>query len=1023
MIKSVFKRLTDQPKFRMPLGKFMIVFLVILSTIPLSVIADDGISDLSLYYVSSAIVAGFDSVLAESFRDSEDNRNEAYEAFIAANIPAGNAGIFLAHPAPAELISSTSWGGRLVRFVFGSDTVDSANTLTSSLSRNSVTWSHQTLLSLASREDGEWVGSGIADFAIYGFALNEINLVQTAPPTGFNIVRGFFGWLLDVFYTISFVVPLLFGAIISLLQALNPFRLFIGLFTNMDSTGITGLTNMAPGDIFYPVAVIVTALYNGLRSIGLLLILPVTLLTTLISIYMFKERNGISRFGRIWKWFLRAIVISVGIPLLGLGYTTMLDSLDNMITGHNAPATRIVNSVLFDFSAWATNQRLSPPMRGDEALIRVAGTPDSATGLTYVGAPATDIAFMINTWNNGGLASIVTEGTGWDTDTESDLMTDSGRTAMMRTRNMIQRYRSGAFFEASDFESIVNRQLITAANNNSNVGTRIGGWFGVNDSFEINGFDLLEPAATVGERTIFNNGGLIAVTTGTHNNTLREFRETSTSTSMIRSSQTLGVFSDGGLSSVSMYNFLNLEFTESNVTAYSPVESASPFVRNRIYAVSNVGAGVEGLFNLVNASSQLAVLTIVGILYVFSILFSGLRRQWAMIKDLIPMMFGSIKAFIRILSSMVSIIVMIVGTLFFYALFAEMMLAVYDTSLRLLMGAIQLFTGFDSEHAMWISVLLLIRPKVSTVLMIMFAIVAVRERRKFVMSIEEVMSGLLERLMDNVRNPEGSHAMSQEMESDDSGNLGRRGVKTAGKVGGALVGGAATVRAVDSIGNMINKASKEGDDDPDQPDPDGGGTKGSNGGSDGHANDVLDVTEEANGSGFNSEADVRCAADDFAKEPHSTRHANQTDETAIGTKKADKDGAGAAQHEERVHEQKRKEKAVIDGEGKAVAGAAEIGAGVATGNASFMISGASKINESVSDKQNAEAVAEEKVNQGVDHYAGSASKEAADSTGRKVTGTVKGKMTVSGAGTADGSQTTRSSSQDQQAAPTKPIIE
>ena len=79
------------------------------------------------------------------------------------------------------------------------------------------------------------------------------------------------------------------------------------------------------------------------------------------------------------------------------------------------------------------------------------------------------------------------------------------------------------------------------------------------------------------------------------------------------------------LSVLSMYNYLNSKFTESEITVSSPRSTNNSMVKYQHYSVNAGGTGIMRFIYLIDAAALLFAISIVGYGYGFSMLVANLK--------------------------------------------------------------------------------------------------------------------------------------------------------------------------------------------------------------------------------------------------------------------------------------------------------------------------------------------------------------------------------------------------------------
>lgn len=637
--------------------------------------AKDDVEDFSMYKRSSEIMGSFSEVLSPT---KDKGVNGA--AFLK-DITAGNAGAFTGF---AEDLQS----GGIAGWIIGK------------LSNSSSTFSYDSLLKLPT--GGGETSSELYHYAMYGRALTLIGVDETVKGGGIASFLG--GYLLWGAYLLASAVPILFKFIIDLLIWVNPFRLFshvphVGdVFAGTGEGGQASNGQALPG-ILDPVAQQVSEIFIAFQQWGLYIIVPMTLLSAVIAVFLLRKANPANRFARV---FIRLLIVVAALPIVGSTYTILLvkmsESLDDVSNGY---ADKVIASTLVDFEGWSSNTRLALPDGVDLTLL--SGS-DSILGLSANSTtdPRT-LAFKINQISNVlpyGLTALDDSADPWqEIDTDREMNSDSSK----KITKLIERYASNEAYDSSDYEGEVKAELTAHAASSDDANNKVFAWF----SYTKKGFDNAQgkiddttssSGETEGEEgedadsvdaansaewegkdkvptmlfstsnpiSIYNNGGLTAATS-TSSGTFIKFSGGGTSkvTSFERS--------DGGLSTVSMYNYLNTTFDESGMTVYSSEKSASEFSRRSHKSVTLAGRGGEAFFIWLEAFAALLCMALLGFVFAFFMMVTAFQSVFKVIGTAFGVATGSLAMFTKLLLSVIVILLTTISSITIYLMGMEIL--------------------------------------------------------------------------------------------------------------------------------------------------------------------------------------------------------------------------------------------------------------------------------------------------------------------------------------------------------------
>ena len=347
-------------------------------------------------------------------------------------------------------------------------------------------------------------------YARYGHLLSDLGLDETGDATGSSMIRSIFGLFMQGTHSVAGFVPTIFEFSLKILRTLNPFRFLIkddtmiykeseyggsanGLFDSGSTStdGIVGsgdaavdkaITDNAHGEnatdvtasasALEPVTKVMTKIYSGTRAVGFFSIIPLLLVLLLWSMLMKRDMSGLKAF------VIKFAFIATGVPLCAALYTGVLDQTLTAVQT-NPAASRLVACTFVDFQSWVQSSRLDLPKY--VSLKSVGKSNSSGDSTTAAGAASAetlrslrDITFRINNavYQFNGLS---VSGIGINTtddkkeaanfnpgmwDNNGKLKDDgSDSTVEKQVNGLLQRYRSGDFYQASAWETSVNGAL------------------------------------------------------------------------------------------------------------------------------------------------------------------------------------------------------------------------------------------------------------------------------------------------------------------------------------------------------------------------------------------------------------------------------------------------------------------------------------------------------------------------------------------------------------------------------------
>ena len=736
---------------------------------------DDSDSDFSFYKISSAATAYYD--------DAHNPTSNDTNGFDYSDIPMDKAGAFVGfidEDYESGLIGST------ISYLSGSS---------------------------QSRSYDSFREEGLKDYVLYGHALSALGLDSTANETFdiLSIVRFIGGLFLMLVYTTSLSADAFFAVVISILKVLNPFAWFVDGVSEV-SRSFSKWFGTTPGtpSALDGVSQFIAGWYKPVSDLGMYVVALLFFLSLVALLLMWNSQKG--RVGSVFRTFAtRLVFICVGIPLLGGLYTASLDLASQSSWGNTftPAANQVIASTLVDFESWATNGHLALP---DGVTITV-DTSDSSSGVVDAGKSTSvrGIARSINSSNssmsiNSSNSSMTDTGYGdsWMISLKNSATAGSNN-KILGAYDVMGRYMSSAFYHASDFETTYKSTKIDDESRNS-IFTAIkdhsGKWKEyIGPASKGNMFDNASGGANT---PYFNDGSKASFKPNWSSNVVTFSRSNGTSGDSTNSGGT-GSSRDGGLSSMSLYNYLSTSFGDSSVVTYSAHKATSGLVVQSHHSVNLIGDGMSSVLYWANAVIILFVVTIIGLVYSLGLIVNIIGRGIKMVSGVPFALLGNMKATAKVVTYTAMMIIEVLGTFFVYSLVIEILLSLSGiveiplleklssrVGSTVLLGGTVIPGATAALPAMASTALITVGLLVSSILYLWFGIKAIKLRKSIIKTIDEGAASLIDRIF--TTNPQGgsmSNAQNAGQGIATAPTLGER-AKNAGKqIAGGVAGGAA----------------------------------------------------------------------------------------------------------------------------------------------------------------------------------------------------------------------------------------
>lgn len=595
----------------------------------------------------------------------------------------------------------------------------------------------------------------VAAYLQYGHALQALGLdtVTSNQMDFMGIGRMFIGAISLLFYIFGLLPQLLFNITIGIMQAMNPFNWILteaagGAETIPALSGVKGF---------------VTDLYNTFAGMGLYVVTLIFAFGIGMSILFWRKSNNVGSHFK--KFLIRVVFIAAGLPLLAMTYTAALNNAADAFSSSAPMANKAIASTFVDFAAWAEKSNLTLPR---DTTIKVNGNSSgSGSGTVDMGGTTAPQMFALKI--NQASNSIVD---GADIDASKDASTNiiDSRSAdknqmgrMIEVLDLLIRYMNTTRYTSGAYESYVktlnpnvvagteitsNKDKYTSVDNildhnNSKIDDKYIGY--MND-----GSPEAYNVSVQGNSFIYKGGGTLY-----HNasGSVKGSIERAVSYLKKPDATSLGT---GGLSTISMYNYLNTKFADDTITNYSSNKLASDYVLDTHHSVSLVGGGFMGIIYWLNMLSILGFIGIVGSIYAFGLIGGSVKRGIKMVTSLPFASLGSIKAISKIVAITASMIIQIYGTLVVYELVVQLFIASQQIFLTPLLEGFNngnvsaaVIPGIGADYNIAIGALTGVAGiavmLVMTVFNFVVTIKAVKFRKTLVKSMDEAMAGWIDR--------------------------------------------------------------------------------------------------------------------------------------------------------------------------------------------------------------------------------------------------------------------------------------
>lgn len=623
----------------------------------------------------------------------------------------------------------------------------------------------------------------VAAYLQYGHALQALGL-DTVSSNQFDFMaigRMFLGYLSMSVYVGALVPQVAFSMAINVMQTLNPFNWMV-------SEAIGG-GETAPA--LAGVKGFVTDLYNVFAGMGLYVATLILAVGIGTSILFWRKSNNVGSHFK--KFVIRLLFIAAGLPFLGMTYTAALNNASDAFAASAPMANKAVAATFVDFAAWAEKNNLALP-KGTTIKVNGNGS-GSGSGMVDMGGTTAPQTFALKI--NQASGSLV-DGDDTDASNLTDNITSSRYSGtgqlgkILEVFDLLNRFANSTRYTAGAYETYMktisggkmaeglkvtgNKDKYAAVNNILSPNADASKLDNKDTSFMSDGTPSTFSVSMSGGSIIYTGHGKISkYAPGSF---YRKLEKGASSLDKKRLGPRVDAFGGstgsgtGGLSTISMYNYLTTKFADDTVTNYSSTKLASDYVLDTHHSVSLVGGGVMGIVYWLNMVSILSFIAVVGTVYAFGLIGGSVKRGIKMVTSIPFAAIGSVRAISKIVGITVSMIVQIYGTLIVYNLVVELFIASQQIFLTPLLTGFNngnvsaaIIPGMTADYngvtAAVTGMALPIVAFIMSIVNIVITIKAVKLRKTLVKSMDEAMAGWVDRFFnsDSARNNLNSRSL------------------------------------------------------------------------------------------------------------------------------------------------------------------------------------------------------------------------------------------------------------------------
>lgn len=516
-------------------------------------------------------------------------------------------------------------------------------------------------------------------YARYGSLLADLGIDQYGVKTTMGNGRLISGGIMMLVFVLSMFAEKAMSFMISVLQFMNPFQFLQNINNHRWQSDLTN-TSSLPRPVISPIINWMSGTYDALNNFSWIIVVPFLFLLLIIALFFGKR---VSKLPKIRAFIIKVAFLTLGVPLLGIMYTSTLESMRNVTDDTHSPTTQIIASTFIDFGTWAKNLRLDP--RGvliyDNAKNEATAATSRSLRKTVLDINKASGAVNIN------IGSVLGNNTlEWNKELLNS-STPLNMAAVNDTYRLLTDYMADNFYYPSDFESDV--MGVISNNTSINKGRRQGiienaTTFNPDiEQGENTVYNMFSETATTDKWTgrdntanadifngskwagfnIFSNGGNIGAINGTET----VFNSTGLN------GDGINVASQGGLSTISMYNYLSSRFTNDGVIIYSNKNTGTIQSRLSHHSVNLIGSGVMHILYFLNALALMIVIALIGVFYALGTIFSLFKKGIAVLVSIPGASLGVLKSIASLIVTVITMIGELIGVIFTYAVVTQLL--------------------------------------------------------------------------------------------------------------------------------------------------------------------------------------------------------------------------------------------------------------------------------------------------------------------------------------------------------------
>ena len=274
----------------------------------------------------------------------------------------------------------------------------------------------------------------------------------------------------------------------------------------------------------------------------------------------------------------------------------------------------------------------------------------------------------------------------------------------------------------------------------------LNGWFNTEEWVDLREDNLRTYSSSPKMPNIFANGGLTFEEDASAE--VGVFGDKEKTSTIVGKNFNNNLCKEFGLSSMSLFNYLNTSFNNNDIVVYSSEKSTSLFAREAHKSVTIVGTGFISFLYYFNCLIMLGAICIIGFFYAFTIMFGNLKRVARLIASIPGAMLGSIRSIARVFTYTILMIFELIGTVLAYELICKILISLTGIIETPFISLASTKLGGLLGSSFWGQGMMILALLISSIVTVIFVIMSLRWRKSIVKALDEIGAAVIDKFLD-----------------------------------------------------------------------------------------------------------------------------------------------------------------------------------------------------------------------------------------------------------------------------------